>query len=201
MLTQSQDFEYLCSVIESDDFAGHFYIAANTTSWLYQWMSNSPEIQAITEKASNNEELSAFIADRVWQLFCESSDTKLKVRSENEAALCVYSFILCSIIKSFHNYKHGEIGRLMIVRINNIVRDIQAQADKRHGWLKRILNRSLRDQTTNKRILERHLPFRNRLTSIQSQTVDKQASGVLRVVSSCGVEFVSEQWTEVAKAA
>lgn len=198
---QSQDFEYLCSVIESDLFAGHFYIAANTTSWLYKWMNSVPEIQAVREKASLSDNLATFVVERAWQLFCDGTKQERGVRSEHEAALCVYSFILCSIIKPSYGYQMLRIEDATFLKINRIVQDMRDLSNPRHGWLKRVINRSLRSQTINERILERHVPFTNRLTSVQSQTTNEQSNNAVRVSSNCAFEFVSEQWTQFTKAA
>jgi hypothetical protein len=136
-----QHLEELMAVIESDEFAGKFLLAANTTDWLCHWLSIHPAVQATEEIFWEQPELSSIMVTRAKEMF--KAPAEPNYRTEHEPALCSYAFILAGL-------PNAEARKAVI--------EMEREATPAHGWLRRLLRSLLSYVSISQRVSENYLP-------------------------------------------
>jgi len=137
--------ERLFEAIESDDIATKVYLA-NTTEWLYRWIGRIPEVVELEKFARNDPHATSRLVSRTLALF--DAPIKHGYRSEHEPALCCYAYVLY---------------QLDSVEANRALTVLDQTANYAYGWLRQILDRSLRNASTVDRVNESFADYNNQI--------------------------------------
>ena len=126
----------LFKAIESDRVAGEFYLASDT-DWLCRWMGRLPAVAKLEELTASNPLDAERLAARTLKVF--HMPVAPGYRTEHEPALCCYAFVLSRIAS-----KRGW----------EVLKELYTNAGPSHGWLRRVLDRCLRDDPAADRRVE-----------------------------------------------
>jgi hypothetical protein len=167
----------LLNIVESDRTAAEFYLLSDTES-LYRWIAGIPAVSVLESLMAADLVNAELVATRSLELF--QAPVTPGYRSEFEPSICCYSYVLSRSL--------NENARWVLSQLDT-------QCGPEHGWLRRLLNRCLQNESTSESLEETYMPTRPGSVSLVTTTLSTTVQPALTATNDTSFDFLMEFWS------